>query len=153
MVDLVAADITVTVEDRNIEGKKKRNRVKITFGDGAKTYPAGGVPIPVFGIFGMVRNLDYLTLFDNDDASGILWKYDTTNKKLRGYRQGVRTGSTAAADSVSGALIENMAAAETTLRGMGTAIDTDIDLGLLRELTSAGNPPAAQTMFAEAVGW
>jgi hypothetical protein len=153
MADLVAADVTVTVDERTIVGKKRRNRVTITFGDGAKTYPAGGVPLPAFGSFGHIRNLDYLTIFDVDDASGIMWKYDRTNNKLRGYRQGVRTGSTAAADSTSGALLENMAAAETTLRGMGTAIDVDIDLGLLRELTSAGNPPAAQTLQAEATGW
>lgn len=153
MVDLVAANVTVTVNERTIVGKKRRNRVTVAFGDGALTYPSGGVPMPAAANFGMIRNLDFLTLFDEDDASGIVWKYDRTNNKLRGYRQGVRTGSTAAATSPSGAILENMAEAETTFRAMGTAIDTDIDLGLLRELTAAGNPPAAQTLQAEAVGW
>lgn len=85
MADLTSADVTVAVEDRQIEGKKKRNRVKITFGDASDTYPSGGVPMPEFGQFGMVRNLDYLNMFDADDAQGLIFKYDSENHKVRMY--------------------------------------------------------------------
>lgn len=119
MVDLASTDVTVTLEERTIEGKKKRNRVSIAFGDGALTYPSGGVPMPAFGSFGMVRNLDYAILIDPASATGIIWKWDKTNLKLRGYE-----GDYAQAGDAS-----------------------------LVELDAASDAPAAQTLYAEAVGW
>lgn len=105
MPDLVAADITVTVEKRQRIGRDRRNRCKIEFGDGAKTYPSGGVPMPAFGSFGLGKVLDYLVLIDSDDSSGVLWKYDKDNNKLRGYEVGgvagqVYTGAAQPADLV-----------------------------------------------------
>lgn len=106
MADLTSADVTITVEDRSIEGKKKRNRVKLVFGDGVKTYPAGGVPLPTFNSFGMVRNLDLINITDESDADGLMYKYDQENNKIRiwfptqqtassGDREGVEyTGAT-----------------------------------------------------------
>ena len=103
MTALVAADVTITVEERNIAHKKRRNRVKIAFGDGALTYPASGVPLPTFASFGMVRNIDYLTVFDENDAVGILWKYDKDNHKLRAWRSaGFTPAGTAGAQTFTG---------------------------------------------------
>lgn len=151
MADLVAADVTVTVEDRQIVGKTKRNRVKIVFGDGALTYPSGGVPMPGASKFGMVRNLDYLILFDTDSAVGLLWKYDKVNKKFRGYwpTGGGATAPVAAETApVSGA---------PTLTGAdSTALTThthSIAPGQAKEFVAATTTIAATTMFAEAVGW
>mgnify|MGYP001574177490 FL=1 len=45
----------------------------------------------------------------------------------------VRTGATAAADSVSGTLIVDSAGAETAFRAMGTAINTTYDIGALSQ--------------------
>ncbi len=59
---LVASDWTVTVEERLIEGKKKRNRVKLALAASASTsYPSsGGIPLPT--TMGMVRNIDYVII-------------------------------------------------------------------------------------------
>jgi hypothetical protein len=94
MSDLAASDVTVTVNEVITAGRKHRNDVKIVFGDGALTYPSGGVPMPTFGSFGMIRNIEKLALYDSNDASGIIWKYDKDNHKLRGYEVGGVAGQT-----------------------------------------------------------
>lgn len=119
MADLASTDVTVTVEERRIEGKKRLNRVKITFGDGALTYPANGVPLPDFSSFGMKRNLDYLILTDPGSGDGLVWKYDQANTKLRGYEG-----------------------------DYAQVADAD-----LAELDGTSDAVAAQTLYAEAVGW
>ena len=89
MADITASgDIAVTVNERTIEGKKKRNRCTIVLGTGGNDYPSGGIPLPTYQEFGMVRNLDYIINYDNSSADGFLWKYDATNNKLRGYLSG-----------------------------------------------------------------
>jgi len=152
MADLVAADVTVTVEERRIEGKKRRARVKIAFGDGALTYPALGVPMPAFGSFGMVRNLDYLTVIDQDDGNGIFWKYDKENNKLRAYVQGYAhgTGGAVTLDDypVTAAFGVTSGISVSLTTGAGAVTDR---LGGLVE--ASGGAPAAQVLYAEATGW
>jgi hypothetical protein len=77
------ATAAVTVNERRIyaAGKKKRNRVTVTFGNGVDTYPAGGIVMPSAGSFGMIRQLDYLLLVDPSSADGFLYKYDQTNNR------------------------------------------------------------------------
>lgn len=101
MADLSSSNVTITVQEKSIAGKKKRNRVRISFGDGALTYPALGVPLPTFPSYAMVRQLDYLLLSDSNDGSGLLWKYDKDNNKLRAYQSPAVTPS-GSTDSVSG---------------------------------------------------
>ena len=86
MADLAIGDVTVVVQDRVREDRKHRVLAKITFGDGALTYPSGGVPVPTYEKFGMYRTLDYLIISDGNDASGYTWKYDKENKKLRAWQ-------------------------------------------------------------------
>lgn len=59
---LVKSDWTVSVESRVIEGKHRRNRVKLTLAGSASTsYPSsGGIPLPT--TLGMVRNIDYVII-------------------------------------------------------------------------------------------
>jgi hypothetical protein len=85
----VIASAVVTVNERRIygSGKKRRNRITITFGDGVNTYPAGGVVLPTFGSFGMTRQLDYVLLVDASNPDGFVYKYDQTNNKLRIYSE------------------------------------------------------------------
>lgn len=52
----------------------------------------------------------------------------TIDGAVEEFKHLVRTGSTAAADSTSGALLEDAAAAETVIRAMGSAIDTTYDI-------------------------
>jgi hypothetical protein len=88
MADIAASDVTITVQKRLKAGKRRRNRCKIAFGNGALTYPAGGVPLPAARSFGLNANvLEYLVITDGDDGTGLIWKYDQENKKLRVYYQ------------------------------------------------------------------
>ena len=59
---LTATNWTETVEDRVIEGKHKRNRVKLVLdGSSSGNYPSsGGIPLPT--TMGMVRNIDYVII-------------------------------------------------------------------------------------------
>jgi hypothetical protein len=167
MADLVVGDITTTIERRSIEGKTRRNRVKLVFGDGSKTYPSGGIPMPVFGTLGMKRNVDFLTIFDENDASGIIWKYDAANHKLRGYVMSnhahkfqIANGAPHGSGNVAVSAITG--SADATLRvamGSGVTLNTGSPVGsggdrtLLAELEATVYAPAAQTLYAEAVGW
>lgn len=148
MADLTAADVTVTVEQRQIVGKQKRNRVKIVFGNGTLTYPAAGVPMPAAEKFGMVRNLEYLTVFDHDDASGLMFKYDKDNNKLRIYwpSGGATNPATAAAEAT--AILTSGATAVTA-----NAATADIRKGQAAELVGGTSTITAKTLYAEAVGW
>ena len=63
---------------------------------------------------------------------GYLFEWVDASKSLKVFAPSqikVRTGSTAVADATTGALLEDSAAAEGTFRAMGTAINTDLDLG------------------------
>ena len=168
MTALVAADVTITVERRSIEGKTRRNRVKIAFGDAALTIPSGGVPLPTFASFGMKRNLDYLTIFDDNDASGILWKYDKDNNKLRAYNAGVAHAHDislkcgASAQVTSGTMSIETAANSRLVRSGPDAIisgaDSATDGGVVTTSATVAtedtsSAPAAQVLYAEAVGW
>src|SRR3990167_6781439 len=139
MTAIVAADVTLTIERRTISGKTRRNRVKIVFGDSALTYPSGGVPMPGFASWGMKRNLDYLTVFDENDASGVIWKYDTTNNKLRGYAMRnhahkftIASGAPAATGSGAMGISAVTGSSDVTLRvaqGSGVTMNTGSPVG------------------------
>lgn len=147
MAALTSTDVTVTVSirDRDIaHGSSGKNisLASVQFGDGAKTYPTGGVPLPAIGNFGFQRQLDFVGI-QEPSGNGFHYKYDSTNHKIKVFTQGVRTGSTAATACESGALAENSAAAETSLRLSRTAVDTTYDLGAMIELPSTIAPASA----------
>lgn len=147
MADLASSDITVTISERRIVGKKRRNYVTITFGDGAKTYPAGGVPMPAFSSFGMIRQLDHLNVLD-DSAGTFLVKYDKANNKLRYYFPTGGTGTPAAA-SATAPIVSSGASTASAV----DATTPTIKPGQAKEFVSATTTIAAQTLVCEAVGW
>ena len=155
MADLAAANVTITVQKRLRAGKRRRNRCKIEFGDGALTYPAGGIPLPAAKSFAMNGGvLEYLILTDSNDASGLIWKYDQDNKKLRAYVQGYDhgTGGTVTLDdypvTAAAGVTSGISVSLTTAAGAAVA-----RLGGLQELLGGTDAPAAQVLYAEAVGW
>ena len=85
MADLVAADVTITIDERWIHNKKRYSEIQIAFGDASDTYPAGGVPMPAYSSFGMIRNLEDILLSDAASGDGLVYKYDKTNNKIRIY--------------------------------------------------------------------
>jgi hypothetical protein len=101
----------------------------------------------------MKQTLDYLIIVDGNDASGIIWKYDYENKKLRGYIQGIVVGAAGAVavddfplDTTADPLASTLSVSLTGSTGAGTKY-----LGAMKELAAAA-APVAQVIYAEAVG-
>lgn len=82
MADLAAADVTVTPLHRHgrrlVEGVKQVF-ADITFGNGALTYPAGGIPMPVAGVFGL-KEIFFAAVEQLTD--GYVYIFDRANHKL-----------------------------------------------------------------------
>lgn len=106
MPDIAASNVTVTVLQRAyMMDMRKRHRVKIAFGDGALTYPSGGVPMPAAGTFGMSTVVESMTVTDDDDGQGIFNKYDAEAKKIRIWfptQQTAGTGNRAGVEYTGG---------------------------------------------------
>lgn len=83
MTALASSDVTVAInpQDRNILGRIKMNVGMISFGDGALTYPFGGIEMPAIGSFGMNKEITNLQILDS--ADGLVYKYDQANRKIR----------------------------------------------------------------------
>ena len=101
MVNATATDWTITVQERQLYvgslGAKKRNRVKLSLPTTAAgtDYAAGGVPVPTASLLGLVRNLDYINVFD--DAASVstarMYKYGVSANVIKIFRS---SGATAA---------------------------------------------------------
>lgn len=80
MAALTATDWSVTVEDRTIQTKQRRNRCLLNLASGGQ-YPSNGIPMPTANQLGMVRNIDYVILTD-PDSTNITFKYDQANHTM-----------------------------------------------------------------------
>lgn len=133
MAVFTATSWTETVQERTIEGKKKRNRVKLIMAvTGALTYPSsGGIPLPT--TLGMTRNVDYVIITQDPlpttvaagPVNNYVWQYDQENHSIHGY--------------------------------MGAPSDAAFATGFVELPTtwepSSGFGTAAPVMYVEAVGW
>ena len=91
MTALASTDVTVTVNSRDKDIghgalSKFMGIATIAFGDGALTYPTGGVPLPAIGRFGLQRQVD-IGLVEPPYGDGYVYKYDRTNHKIVMYQQ------------------------------------------------------------------
>ena len=86
MADIAAANVTYTItrQRRNTDALR-RNLVTIAFGNGALTYPTGGVPLTA-GKMGTPTEVQSLTFTDEANADGFLYKWDKANNKVRIYQ-------------------------------------------------------------------
>jgi hypothetical protein len=155
MTALASIDVTVTVNPRDKDIghgalSKFMGIASLSFGDGALTYPTGGIPLPAIGRFGLLRQVD-IGVVEPPPGDGYVYKYDRANHKIRIYGQGVTTGSTAASTSANGVLAEDENGAETAVRLYGAVVDTDYNLGALHEV-GAGFAPSATTLKMLLVG-
>lgn len=81
---LAATDVTVAIQNRaKIERLGRMTRLTISLGDGSKTVPSGGVPLPAKSAFGMARDNIFSMDLPRVTAGGLLIDYDRTNHKLR----------------------------------------------------------------------
>jgi hypothetical protein len=142
MSHFLSTDVTVTIaaRDREISGAQAGRNLTIA----TVEYDTGGVPMPAIGAFGF-RNEIKMGLIQQPPANGFYYKYDATDRKIKIFTQGVRTGSTIAGVSGNGALLENSFAVEGVVRLPNSAVDTTYDLGQMIELPH-GSIPAAVSM-------
>ena len=88
MPDLASSDVTYTINNREqADGGLIRNQVTIAFGDGALTYPSGGVPLDAnkMGLpVGEIRSLKIVER--NLAADGFDIDYDKSANKLLMYK-------------------------------------------------------------------
>ena len=133
MAALTATDWTETIESRVIEGKHKRNRVKLVWEQNGGFYPSsGGVPLPT--PMDMVRHIDYVVMIQpptpSTVAAGILntflWTYDKENHSIHGYMS-------RPSDAVPATGFQELASTWAVSLGYGDAI--------------------LPVMYVEAVGW
>jgi hypothetical protein len=94
MAALVAADITTVISDRRIVGKRKVVRGTIAFGDGSKTYPTAGVPLPALSVFGFQRQMDAFDIYGvNERTTEYQLRFGPASRTLLMYEEeGVAAG-------------------------------------------------------------
>jgi len=150
MADLVAADVTYTSQGSGRitwgPGGRRHFRYKLAFGDGAKTYPAGGVPLDKTKL-GLPTVVDALHIYDPDDGSGLWWKWDAETNKLRGYWP-TGGGGTAPVAAATNPVLRAGAVAVTS-----SAATAPVDPGQAKEFVAATTTIPAQTLYVEAVGY
>ena len=85
MVAIAASDVTYTINFNAAAGLDgNRRNIKIVFGDGALTYPAGGVPLTSASM-GCPNGIQSFVIEENSAAVTTVWKYDVSGNTLRGY--------------------------------------------------------------------
>jgi hypothetical protein len=83
MADIAAADVTHTIlKQRKMSGNpsRKMNLVRLAFGDGSLTVPAGGIPLSK-GKMGCPVVIESLKVVDQG-TSGYVFNYDQSAEKL-----------------------------------------------------------------------
>jgi len=111
MADLTAADVTVTVEHKDLTHNLKMAVMTFALGDGAKTVPAGGVPLPDLRPFWMHHRIIELA-FTSKGGSGFLFDFDRANHKIMVKTFDYDAGADGPAIAFTGAL------PATTLRAL-----------------------------------
>lgn len=80
MADITAAGVSYSVKSRRMLDGRRHNRVQLSFGDGADTIPAGGIPLTK-GKMGCPNVIESLTVVDQG-TSGYKFQYDQSAEKL-----------------------------------------------------------------------
>lgn len=166
MANIAATDITVTLNHKSILGDSRRRiNATLAFGDGALTYPSGGVPISK-GALGLPNAIESLVVYDSG-TSGYRWTYDTTNEKLVAMQAPVQThthdllfkegavadGATTRVNAGADLLGAN-AGGDITVTGGGAnggVVSTTLAAAAMTQPSAIAI--AAQTLKVEAIGW
>jgi hypothetical protein len=168
MANIAASDITVTpVSLRRSEDARRIGVFTLAFGDGALTYPAGGVPITK-AVFGCPNIIESLTIFDSG-TSGYKWSYDRVNEKLVAMQAPAQThahdllikGGQAASTTNNTAhyatdILGKEAATDATIAGSASATKGGV-MSSVQAAAALVEPSAvaiaAQSLKIEVVGW
>jgi hypothetical protein len=169
MADIAASDLTYTVQKTSkMEDGRRRTNMKIAFGNGSLTYPSGGIPLSSLSSHGFPNVVAEVLLMDANDASGINWKYDYENNKLRGYIAPAQThahdlkiigGQAAAGTAATAHYATDILGKEAATNATIAKADSATKGGVISETLSAAamteisGAVAAQVLYAVVVGW
>lgn len=169
MADIASTDVTYTVQaTHKMEDGRRASNVKIEFGDGALTYPSGGIPLSQLSKAGFPNVVGEVVLMDANDASGIVWKYDYASNKLRGWISPARThahdlkiiGGQAAAGTAAAAyyatdIFGKEAATDKTIAKADSATKGGVISETLAAaaMTEFSGAVPAQVLYAIVKGW
>lgn len=89
MAALDSSDVTITITETSLAGTPPKRHVRGTIAiAGVDTYPTGGIPLPVIGLFGMIRQLDELRVSGQAAATTqYVYQYDRTNHTLQLFEE------------------------------------------------------------------
>lgn len=162
MANLVAGDVTYTVKkQRTLGNSLKSYQVQLAFGDGSKTYPAGGIPISI-GKLGCPNEVQSLQVVEQG-TSGYKFQYDSANKKLIMLQAASHTHDLLLKNAAVADGVTTRVNAGSNLLGANTGSDITVTggganggvvakaPGQLAEIS--GLAPAAQSIIVEVVGW
>ncbi len=167
MADLAVGDVTYLIlKQRKNASSQNSNLVRLSFGDGALTYPANGIPINI-GKLGCPTYVESMVVVDQG-VSGYKFQYDQSAKKLVIMQAPAQThahdflvkGGTAAAGTdalnIKSVIIGKEAATDAT----SLAADTATKGGVLSATLAAAAMAqastvavAAQVIEVEVIGW
>lgn len=86
MAAIAASDVSYSiVKEKSISLERVSRTIAISFGDGALTYPSGGVPLTK-GKMGCPVEVENFQFIDEASANGLVYKYDKVNNKIRIYQ-------------------------------------------------------------------
>lgn len=166
MANIAASDITVTLlNQRKLSDSRSMNRVRLAFGDGALTYPAGGIPITK-GKLGCPTIIESMVIVDKG-TSGYGFMYDQSAEKIVMTQAPAQThthdifalgGLTSSEPLLLDAAVSfgKNAATNRTIVGSTSATTGGVVSATLA--AAAGVEPsavaiAAQTIEVEVIGW
>lgn len=169
MADIAAADVTYTVVKKVIgESGYRENVMTVAFGDGALTYPAGGIPLTA-GNLGCPNQILSLVVYGPASADGMSYKYDAANNKIRIYQAPAQThdhdllikgGQAAATTNVAAHYATDILGKEAATDATIAGADSATKGGVLSEALAAaalaelGNVAVdATTLYVEVKGW
>ncbi len=87
MADIAAADVTyatVSSHQQKVVQGRRQGKFSLVFGDGALTYPTGGVPVTKAKL-GCPNTIESF-IMEGTGANGFIYKYDQANEKIRIYQ-------------------------------------------------------------------
>lgn len=164
MADIAAGDVTYVLQSEQRVNSYYNAVFKLTFGNGALTYPALGIPLTA-GKLGCPVVIKSLKIFDNSDGDGLLYKYDFEGNKIRIYNtvgahahdllvKGGQAAASTDAVSIKTATLGKEAATDRTALGSASATSGGVMASTAANGTESGNVAIAATViYVEVVGY
>ena len=152
MPAIAVTNVTATMVGKSEIGKVSRSHVMdLAFGDGALTYPTGGIPLST-SLLGMKREVQAVQIVDESSADGFTYKWDRVNNKILIYTQGVAFGAAGAATLDDFPLSAGVGVTSGRSISLDNGATSPVRLGGQKELAST-DTPAATTLRVIVRGW